>query len=106
MIKLACPSCTKQLAVEDSTAGSVCKCPACASKFRVPEAPKPERNSGAKSRATDSKRSSGRDSDVRKGEAITDKTASGARKPRSPRDSDARTGGSSRNGSNGVVLDR
>jgi hypothetical protein len=37
MIRLACPSCSKKLAVEDSSAGSVCKCPACANKFRVPE---------------------------------------------------------------------
>jgi hypothetical protein len=101
MIKLACPNCTKQLAVEDSTAGSVCKCPACASKFRVPDAPpKSERNSASKSRATDSKRSSGRESGVAKGEPVADSTGSAARKPRSPRDSDAR------NGSNGIVLDR
>jgi hypothetical protein len=107
MIKLACPNCTKQLAVEDSTAGSVCKCPACASKFRVPDAPpKSERNSASKSRATDSKRSSGRESGVVKGEPVADSTGSAARKPRSPRDSEARSGGSSRNGSNGVALDR
>jgi hypothetical protein len=41
MIRLACPSCSKKLAVEDSSAGSVCKCPSCANKFRVPDAAAP-----------------------------------------------------------------
>jgi hypothetical protein len=39
VIRLACPSCSKKLAVEDGSAGTVCKCPACNNKFRVPAAP-------------------------------------------------------------------
>lgn len=115
MIKLACPNCAKQLAVEDSTAGSVCKCPACASKFRVPEAAKPEREAATKSRPTDSKRAGGRDSGAGQ---VSEKSSSSPGKARSPRDSATGSGnrssrsasagpaGSKAGGSNGITLDK
>jgi hypothetical protein len=103
MIKLACPNCTKQLAVEDSTAGSVCKCPACASKFRVPEAAKEQRAAVTKSRPPGAKRSGGRDSDIDRVEPAPEKSSGTTRPGRSPRDSSAVRPG---NGSNGIVLDR
>jgi hypothetical protein len=42
MIRLACPNCSKKLAVDDGSAGTICKCPACNTKFRVPAAAAPE----------------------------------------------------------------
>jgi hypothetical protein len=36
MIRLSCPSCSKKLAVDDASAGTVFMCPACNNKFRVP----------------------------------------------------------------------
>jgi hypothetical protein len=61
MIRLACPNCDKKLAVEDASAGTICKCPTCASKFRVPDAaPAPPAPVSARSAAP--KRSSAQDS--------------------------------------------
>jgi hypothetical protein len=62
MIRLACPSCAKKLAVEDSTAGSVCKCPACANKFRVPQTEAAAPAPTASGRSSAAKKSSASDS--------------------------------------------
>jgi len=86
VIRLACPSCSKKLAVEDSSAGSVCKCPSCANKFRVPDAaPSPE--PPAPTQAAVARKATFRDSAGR---------SSSSGRPKS----------SSRSSSNGKVLDQ
>jgi hypothetical protein len=41
MIRFQCPECDKKLGVKEALAGQMGVCPACKSKFRIPEAPAP-----------------------------------------------------------------
>jgi hypothetical protein len=94
MIRLACPSCAQKLAVEDASAGTVCKCPACDSKFRVPEAVEKDPVPSTSSRSQPPKRSSTRDSapGQRDSAARNSGTGSGTRSG-SRRDKAASAGG-------------
>jgi uncharacterized Zn finger protein (UPF0148 family) len=75
MIRLACPSCSKKLAVEDASAGTICKCPTCDNKFRVPDkvAPEPE-PVPATTGISATKRSSSRDSNAQGSGSRRDKS--------------------------------
>jgi hypothetical protein len=78
VIRLACPSCSQKLAVEDASAGTVCKCPACDSKFRVPDVEPTPASVAPSPRSQPTKRSANRDSSGGQREAGSRTSATGS----------------------------